>query len=466
MAPTEHGAEALDLRELLRSSGYRRLLLLAALTGIPVSLAAFGFVTLQHALQHWLWQSLPGTLGYASAPWWWPLPSLALGGVLVGLAIALLPGRGGHVPARGLGGPTITPGSLPGVLAAALAGLSLGTVLGPEAPLMALGSGLALLAVRSARREAGPRLTPVLGAAGSAAAISTIFGSPLVAGILLIEASGIGGAQLFALILPCLLASGVGALVFTGFGDWTGLATGKLALPLSVPDGPLDAGDFLWGVPVAALAASFVCVLIRLGGRIADRTEGAAGRAAGNGDRAGGRGNGNRGRNGTVVRTVVCALAVGACLTAYALATGRSPEEAALSGQATLAELAAHPYSWPVSALVLLVLFKGIAYGISLGSLRGGPIFPSLLLGAALATACSGLPGFGVVPAMAAGISAAGTAAMRLPLSAIVLTALLLGGKGTDQIPLVIISSVVAFVVGELLRGRWEERDEAPAPGP
>ena len=44
------------------------------------------------------------------------------------------------------------PNELPSIFLAALAGLSLGAVIGPEAPLIALGGGPAFLAVRLARR--------------------------------------------------------------------------------------------------------------------------------------------------------------------------------------------------------------------------------------------------------------------------------------------------------------------------
>ncbi|MFJ6216901.1 chloride channel protein [Streptomyces sp. NPDC092296] len=431
MAQAEQAAQPADLHTLLRSPGYRRLLLLSALAGIPISLIAFAFVALQHAMQHGVWVSLPHAFGRSAAPWWWPLPCLALAGLLVAWVVVRLPGRGGHVPVDGLGGAPTLPSQLPGVVLAALVGLSLGAVLGPEAPLMALGGGLALSTVRSAERAEVPQLGAVLATAGAAAAISTIFGNPLIAAVLLIEAAGIGGPRLYALILPSLLASGVGALVFTGFGSWTGLGIGSLTLPLAQPTAQPDAGDFLWGVPLAVLIAVGAAGAMALARRAAVWTA-----------------------RRTVRRTVLCAVLVGVCAAGYALATDRAPDEVLLSGQATLAAVATDPHAWPVSALLLLVLFKGLGWAISLGSLRGGPIFPAVLLGAALGLACAGLPGFGVVPAMAAGMAAAATAALRLPVSAVVLATLLLGRDGTDQIPLVVIAAVVAFVTGELLRRR------------
>ncbi|MGW7449466.1 chloride channel protein [Kitasatospora sp. NPDC054795] len=431
------------LREVLLHKGYLRLLLVSALVGIPVSLAAFGFVSLEHELQQWVWESLPETLGYHQAPWWWPLPALLLAGLLLAPIVTRLPGHGGHVPVDGFGGPPTLPAAVPGVVLAALACLPLGVVLGPESPLMALGGGLALLAVRSAKRAEHPQLVAVLGTAGSVAAISTIFGSPLVAAVMVIEAAGLGGPQLIALILPSLLSGGLGALVFTGFGHWTGLSIGALSLPSVPRAGVPDPGDFLWGVPLAA-AIAVVCVAGQTVGRgvKAFVTTGTA--------------------RQTALRIVLCAVAVGCCLTAYALLTGRSPEQVALSGQATLGALAADPADWPIGALLALALFKGLGWSIALGSLRGGPIFPALLLGAALGTACAPLPGFGAGPALAVGLAASAAAVTGLPVTSTVLAAALLGSQATDAMPLLIVSTVVAFITAQSLRGR-PKRGAAPA---
>ncbi|MFF2661680.1 chloride channel protein [Kitasatospora sp. NPDC058032] len=457
-APGPAEAPAPALREVLLTKGYLGLLLISALVGVPVSLAAFWFVGLEHQLQHWIWESLPDALGHDRAPWWWPLPALLLAGLLIVPVITRLPGHGGHVPVDGLGGPPAPPKAVPGVLLAALVGLPLGVVLGPEAPLMAMGGGLALLAVRPVRRTARPQLVPVLGAAGSTAAISTIFGSPLVAAVMMIEAAGLGGPRLLLLVMPCLLASGVGALVFTGFGHWTGLSIGALSLPSVPHSGVPDPGDFLWGVPIAA-AVTVVCVAAQtLGRRVKVFTTGDPERAAAPPT-----------ARRTGVRTVLCAVAVGACISAYALLTGRSPQEAALSGQATLGTLAADPAAWSVFALLMLALCKATAWGVALGSLRGGPIFPAVLIGAALGLACGPLPGFGTAPGLAVGLAAASTAVTRLPVTSTVLATALLGSQASNLLPLLLVTAVTAFVVGESVRSlaaRWTGRAPAPAAPP
>ncbi|MDH6223929.1 chloride channel protein [Streptomyces sp. MJP52] len=416
------------LRQTLLSRGYLRLLLLSALLGVPVALACFFFVALQQELQDWVWQSLPEALGHTRPPWWWPLPALLLAGLVLAPVLTRMPGRGGHLPVHGLGGPPVGPVELPGVVLAALLTLPLGVVLGPEAPLMAVGSGLALLAVRLREGPPDPRADAVVATTGSTAAISTILGGPLTAAVMVVEAAGIGGARLVALLLPCLTASATGALVFTGFGHWTGLSVGALTLPSSLPRAGPDAGDFLWGLPLAALIAVLISLARGLGRRTAAWTA-----------------------TRTAWRVIACAAAVGVCIAAYALVTGRSPAEAALSGQATLAELAGDPHAWPVAALVALVACKGLAWGISLGSLRGGPIFPSVLLGASAALACSGLPGLGTTPALALGIAAAATSVTGLPLTSSVLAVLLLGRAAHDQMPLIVLASVVAVVVTRAL---------------
>ena len=109
-----------------------------------------------------------------------------------------------------------------------LATLGLGLVLGPEGPLIALGIGLGILAMQLVRRDAPDQAVGLMAAAGSFAAVSTIFGSPVIGAVLIIEATGLGGPMLPLVLLPGLLAAGIGSLVFIGLGSWSGLQHRRL----------------------------------------------------------------------------------------------------------------------------------------------------------------------------------------------------------------------------------------------
>ncbi|TDU80069.1 chloride channel protein [Streptomyces sp. KS 21] len=424
--PPSRPAEPQKLGELLRTPGYLKTLVFCGLIGIPVSLAAFWFLAGLRKLESLVWTDLPHALGHDTPPWWWPLPLLLISGICIGQIVTRFPGAGGHIPASGLhaGGPGAV--ALPGVVLAAAFSLPLGATLGPEAPLIALGGGLAIALRHLTGTPETPMSTALLGAAGAAAAIATIFGNPLIGAVLLMEVVGVGGPQLFAVMLPALLSSGIGSLVFTGFGRWTGLGTGDLKLKAGPQFPRLDVGDVGWSILIAVALAAGVH-LIQHGGRLT------AIRVA----------------RRPLTLTVLCALAAGVCAAAYALGTGRSPADVASSGQTTLGELAGDPHAWGVGALIAVLLCKGAAFSLCLGSLRGGPIFPSLFLGAAAGVLCSPLPGLGIGAGLAAGMAAATVSALRLPVSSVVLVVLVLGS--TEMIPVAILSTVVAFVTAELL---------------
>ena len=168
-----------DPLELLRSRSYLTLLVLGAVVGVPVAAVAYLFLAFVSKAQHFVFVSLPEDLGLGSAPLWWPVLPLLLSGLIVGLTLKYLHGTAGHKPAEGFksGGAT-DPRDLPGIVLASLATLSLGAVLGPEAPLIAIGSGLGVLAVRLVKRDAPQAAVGVIAGAGSFAAISTLLGSP------------------------------------------------------------------------------------------------------------------------------------------------------------------------------------------------------------------------------------------------------------------------------------------------
>jgi H+/Cl- antiporter ClcA len=428
-----------DPRALLRSRSYLQLLVIAAVLGVPVSAAAYGFLKLVGYLQQEIFTHLPHGLGLSSEPVWWPLPVLAVGGILTGLAIQYLPGTGGALPADGfkVHGPP-TPAQLPGVALAALATLIFGAVLGPEAPLIAIGGGLVVLALKAARRDVPDQATAVLASAGSFAAISTLLGSPIVGAFLLMEASGLGGPMLGLVLVPGLLASGIGTLIFIGLDAWTGWGTFSLAIPGLPHLGSPTGAEFGWAL-VIGVAATLVGSGIRwLGKRLQPYSKRTPPLAA------------------LVAGLVVAGLAI-----AYAEGAGKSTSDVLFSGQDQLGPLITHSAAYTVGALLLLLVCKSLAYGVSLSSFRGGPVFPSLFLGAVGGMALSHLPGLPLVAGVAMAMGGMCTVMLTLPLTSVLLATLLLYSDGLTVMPLVIVSVVVAYVGA----ARLAPAPEAAAPG-
>ena len=416
------------LADILRRPGYLRLLVLCGLVGIPVSVVAFGFLALEHELTDVLWEDLPDAVGFDEAPWWWGIPSLIAGGLLVALAVLRLPGGGGHVPADGIGAAPTEPRDLPGVLLAGLASLCLGAVIGPEAILLALGSGVALLFVAPRWRSGHPSDAALIGVSGAFAAIATILGSPLVAAMFMIEAIGFGGAQLFATMLPGLLAAGVGSVMFTGLGEWTGFEIQTLGLPALPEFSRPDIGDVLWAVPLGVLGALFAYAIRVTARRVLPVV-----------------------RARPMVLVPVAGAVVGAVGGAYALITGHPPQEALFSGQQTIVTLVGEPERWSEGDLLVLVACYGFGYAISLASFRGGPVFPAVMLGVAFGELLEGLPDLGHTPAIAICMAALTVSMLRFPVASILLVAILLASSALAVMPLIILSAVAAFVVTELI---------------
>ena len=441
--PTD-GSAALDPGALIRSREYRRLLVFAGLIGIVVSAGCWAFLESIHAVQQAVFTDLPDALGFTTSPWWWPLPVLAIAGVLIAFAIDRLPGTGGHEPAEGLkvGGPPTTPVQLPGVILAALASISLGLVLGPEAPLIALGAGMTLLVVGLMRQDVPDQAKVVLVAAAGFAALGTIFGSPIVGAIIIIEAAGLAGPTLPLVLLPGLIAAGIGSLVFVGVGSVTGLSTQAYAMaPLGLPSYPQPSvGDLLWTVVLAAVAAGLTFAIM-VGGR---KVEGLVTR-----------------RRFTL--TVLAAIAIAGLAIAFAQITGQRAEAVLFSGQDEMGPVVSQAAGLTLGTLALLVVCKGVAWAISLGSARGGPTFPAIFLGVAGGLLASHLPGFAETPAVGVLVGAAVVSVLRLPLSAIVI-ALLVTQGGAGVAPLVIVGVAVAYIVVRTLDARFERDDAKPAP--
>jgi H+/Cl- antiporter ClcA len=424
-----------DPAALLRSRGYLVLLVFAAVLGVPVSAAAYGFLALVAYLQKAIFVQLPHAVGYSAAPIWWPLPILTVGGVAVALAIKYLPGDGGPSPAHGFQvHKPPGPAQLPGVVLAAVATLSFGIVLGPEAPLIALGGGLGVAASRllGASRLAKHRLpdqaVQIVASSGSFAAISALLGSPIVGAFLLMEASGLAGPMMALVLLPGLLASGIGALIFVGLGHWTGLGTFSLAIPGLPHIGTPTIGEFGW-----ALVVGLACALVGAGiRRAAPALRGFV-------------------TTRTMTALPIAGLVVGGLAVAFAAGSGKSARLVLFSGQSAIGPLLTHSARYSALVLVAVLACKTIAYIVSLSSFRGGPIFPSLFIGACIGLLISHLPGLNPVAGAAMGMGATAAVMLTLPLTSVLLATLLLFSDGVRVMPLVIVAVVVAYMIGARL---------------
>ncbi len=397
-----------DPDAILRSRGYVMILVFGAVVGLLVAVVAYFFLKFIAEVQQYVFTTLPKDLGFGAEPTWWPIPSSRSSGLLVGLTIHYLPGTSGHEPAEGFkaSGP-VPPIDLPGIIIASFVTLSLGVVLGPEAPLIAIGSGLGVLALHYLKRDAPAQAVMLIGAAGSFAAISTLFGSPLAAAFLMLEVAGVGAAMRGIVLVPGLLAAGVGALIFVGLDNLTGFGTFSLAVPDLQPFSTPTGAEFLWAIGIG-LAAAVVGTMIR---RLALLAQPIVAQRR-------------------ILMTPIAGLVVGVLAVAFAAGTDKGSSEVLFSGQSALPSLIENAAGWTVGALVLLMVCKGVAYATSLSAFRGGPTFPGMFIGAAGGIALSHLPGLPMIAGVAMGIGAMTVVMLGLPLTSVLITALFLQSDG------------------------------------
>jgi len=152
-----------------------------------------------------------------------------------------------------------------------------------------------------------------------------------------------------------------------------------------------------------------------------------------------------------MVMTPVAGLAIGALAIFYSQITGNGTDDVLFSGEESLPRLVQSAESFTVEALALLIVCKGLAYSLALGSFRGGPVFPAIFIGGTAGILFSHLPGLPVTAGIAMGMGAMAAVMLRMPMTAVLLASLLLGPEGIVAMPLIIVAVVVGFVVVEWL---------------
>lgn len=404
---------------------------LPAVVGVAAALFATLFTSLVHGAEQLLWTWLPNTLGLDGVPWWWVLLLLLLGALGVAGA-SRLPGHGGHHPLDGFAF-DITAHELPSTLLAAASSLVFGAVLGPEAPLIAIGTSLGF----AVHRRLGTDASKVLVMASAAAALGVVLGNPVVTMLLVLEAMFLSARprpeQPVLQVVPILAALGAGYVVRIGIADWPGVHVPELSMGDLGSYPALHVVDLLAGALVAVVAGGLIIAAMRLGGvarRLASR--------------------------GPFVTLLAGGLTVGLLALLVRVTTGADVDTVLFSGQQSLSTVTT---TTAAGTLVVVAVVKSAAYSVSLGTgFHGGTIFPSVFIGAAAGAAAALLiPGTALAPQVACGIAAGVAAAAGMPVTALVLALLLCVSAG----PAVTVPAILGALVGTLLKGLLNARRPA-----
>ena len=388
---------------------------LAVLLGVLGAVGAAVFLTVMSWATDVVWEWLPEQVGLESVPWWYVVLGLLIGAVLIIAARGLGPGMGS--PLEGFHF-DIGPSRAFAALSVALATLVFGGVLGPEAPLIVVGTVIGGLVTRNKPAQ----IQQLAMALGGIAAIGTILGNPFIAAFMVLEFAALGAMPRQALV-PMFVALGSGYLVLTGIGPFTGLGQVELAVPGLTEVDQLAFGDLLLGL-VVAIIAGIAVLLSRQVGYALQRVE----------------------KVRPSIAIVVSALVIGGLATFIMLAFDQPYDVVPFSGETSMDSLISETSALAVLAIVVA---KALAYGVSLGGgWRGGPIFPATYIGVAAAvmvglvitsTPMSAL----IVAGMAAGVAAM----LKLPFTAGLLAIVIGAGAGLVVTPMAIIGAIVGVTL-------------------
>jgi H+/Cl- antiporter ClcA len=149
-------------------------------------------------------------------------------------------------------------------------------------------------------------------------------------------------------------------------------------------------------------------------------------------------------------------------LAALADLLGANSQDVLFSGQASLPDLVEEDSA---EIVLVLVAAKALGYAICLGcGFRGGPVFPAIFLGIALAMLAVIAYDMSQTAAVAIGAAAGMAAATRLLFSSLVLATLLVGLAGLDAVPAAVFAAVAAWLTRTVLDPP-PPQPVTPAPG-
>lgn len=413
------------------SNQIARLLGIALVVGVLGAIAASMLLWIVDHGTELVFTRIPESLGMESTPWWWAALMLLISAALVALT-KKMPGATGSGPLTGFhfDDPLRI---VPSVLLAALATLIFGIALGPEAPLIVLGTSVGAIVAR----KADPRTRQAIMLLGGVAAISAVFGNPFITAFMILEFAALGMLPAL-LVTPVLVALGGSYLVQIGIWGIPGFGVHSLSVPGLPAYTSIQAGDLLTGALVAVIAG-LVAVLAREGGVLFDRF---------------------------AQKRVTLALFAAAVATALVLLVAMNGfslpiDQILFSGNSGMTTLI---HETSIAAVICILVGKGIAYSVALGSgFRGGPIFPATFLGVAVAVLVVLIfSGDSVSALAAAGIAASAAAMLKLPATSALIGMLLIVGAGPAVAPFAILGAAIGFMI-RLAMDKKLGHDEQPA---
>lgn len=355
------------------------LILPSLVVGVASSLLYLLVSSLAGRFQHVLWNNLPDALGIGRYSVLWMLVMLTATGIAVGLVVWTVPGHAGPDPATlGLEAVALPPAVLPGLLLATVLMLAGGPSLGPENPIIAVNVGLALWLGSLAMPRLPGSLWPAL---AGAATLGAMFGTPVAAALVISEA--LAGKPLKGALWDNLF----GPLTAAGAGAMTTALVARPTLDLGLPAvGRLRWPDLLSALliaPVAALLGMLaVCAFPYVHGAFQR------------------------------LRHPMLALPAGGVVLGLLGALGG--HLTLFKGLDEVTVLAKDPQSWSAGQFAVMTVVKLAALLVAAAcGFRGGRIFPSVFIGAAL-----GLCAHALVPAVQPSVGvAAGVLGMLLAIT-------------------------------------------------
>lgn len=391
------------------------LLFIPIVLGVLAAVAATLFLEVIAIGQQALFEIVPELLGLSTIPWWLAGSYLVIAALLI-WALRLLPGHAGQGPLTGFHFDTPIRFA-PAMLLTALVTLIAGGSLGPEAPLIILGTTIAALLTRKKDEQTRKAAMFIAGAA----AIGAVFGNPFVTAFMILEFAALGIVP-FALVVPVMTALAASYVAQIGIWSLPGLHIHSLAVPGLPSYEAINAGDLLLAAGVSVLAA-IIALMTRVLGSSVEKIS-----------------------TQSFAPTLLISTGVIVVILWVTDLLGIGIDLILFSGNQAMPELIA---STSVGVVIFVLLAKAVVYSITLGSgFRGGPIFPVTFLGVAAGVLISVLlPGTPTSALAAAGIAGASAAFLRLPATSALLATLLIGGAGVAIAPVAILGAVIGFAI-------------------